>query len=193
MIGTNFFKSLDRISKKIHTVHFKLRYYPFVHLSHGAVVEEHVKVKSFSNHMTGQELKIVLKAHSLIKNNVVIQGTGIFELGRYSYVSSFSVIGVNEKIIIGDNVMIADSFSVRDTDHNFGDVDIPMRQQSYSTCPVIIQDDVWIGHGVVVTKGVRIGKGSIVSAGAVVTEDLPAFSISGGVPARVIKSRIPEQ
>jgi acetyltransferase-like isoleucine patch superfamily enzyme len=52
-----------------------------------------------------------------------------------------------------------------------------------------VQDDVWIGHGATILKGVTIGMGSIVSAGAVVTKDVEPYSIVGGVPARVIKSR----
>lgn len=114
-------------------------------------------------------------------------------MGRHSHIGSYSVIGVNESTKIGDIVMIADNFSVRDTDHNFGCVNIPMIEQGYSTKPVIIEDDVWIGHGVVITKGVKIGRGSIIAAGSVVTEELPAFSIAGGVPARVMKSKVEGQ
>lgn len=54
---------------------------------------------------------------------------------------------------------------------------------------IIIEDDVWIGLGVTVLSGVRIGKGAIVASGAVVTKDVPAYSIVGGVPAKVIKYR----
>jgi acetyltransferase-like isoleucine patch superfamily enzyme len=53
--------------------------------------------------------------------------------------------------------------------------------------PVVIEDDVWITVGVIILPGVTIGKGSIVMAGAVVSEDIPPYSLAGGVPARVIK------
>ena len=58
--------------------------------------------------------------------------------------------------------------------------------------PVVVEDDVWIGAGVIVLKGVTIGSGSIVAAGAVVTKSIPPFSIAAGVPAKVIRQRFTE-
>lgn len=55
------------------------------------------------------------------------------------------------------------------------------------TAPVNIEDHVWIGANVTITKGVNIGEGAVVAAGAVVTHDVPAHTIVGGLPARVIK------
>ncbi|MOA49611.1 2,3,4,5-tetrahydropyridine-2,6-dicarboxylate N-acetyltransferase [compost metagenome] len=54
--------------------------------------------------------------------------------------------------------------------------------------PVFIEDNVWIGEKAVILKGVRIGHNSIVAAGAVVTKNVPPFSIVAGVPAKVIKT-----
>lgn len=58
---------------------------------------------------------------------------------------------------------------------------------------IIVEDDVWIGYGTTVLSGVRIGKGVIVAAGSVVTKDIPAYTIVGGVPARIIKYRFTEK
>ena len=55
--------------------------------------------------------------------------------------------------------------------------------------PVIIEDDVWIGARVTILPGCRICKGSVIAAGAVVTRDVPPYTIVGGVPARFIKNR----
>ena len=66
----------------------------------------------------------------------------------------------------------------------------PIRTQPLqSKGGIIIEDDAWLSVGVIVLDGVRVGNGAVVGAGAVVTKDLPANSISSGVPARVIKMR----
>ena len=54
---------------------------------------------------------------------------------------------------------------------------------------ILIDDDVWLGYGAIVMSGVHIGQGAVIAAGAVVTKDVPPYSIVGGVPARVIKYR----
>lgn len=55
--------------------------------------------------------------------------------------------------------------------------------------PPVLEDDVWIGANVIILRGVRIGRGSVVAAGAVVTKDIPEYSLAVGVPARVVRSR----
>lgn len=59
--------------------------------------------------------------------------------------------------------------------------------------PVVIEDDVWCGANVTILKGVTIGRGSVVAAGAVVTKPFPPYSIIGGVPARLLKTRFTEE
>lgn len=53
----------------------------------------------------------------------------------------------------------------------------------------VIEDDVWIGQGAILMSGIRVGRGSIIAAGAVVTDDVPAYEIHGGVPARKLRDR----
>lgn len=59
--------------------------------------------------------------------------------------------------------------------------------------PVTIEDDVWCGANVIILKGVTIGRGSVIAAGAVVTHDIPPYSIAGGIPAKVLKQRFSEK
>ncbi len=68
-----------------------------------------------------------------------------------------------------------------------------LRSESFSKGDIIIEDDVWIGYGVIIMSGVHIGKGAIIAAGAIVTKDIPAYSIVGGVPGEVIKYRFSKE
>ncbi|MBI5750778.1 MAG: acyltransferase [Hydrogenophilales bacterium] len=88
--------------------------------------------------------------------------------------------------------MIAQAVTIRDTDHGFDDVSIPMKSQGINTRPVKIEDDVWIGHGAIILRGVTIGAGAVVAAGALVNKDVPPYAIVGGVPAKVIRMRVQE-
>lgn len=59
--------------------------------------------------------------------------------------------------------------------------------------PIVVEDDVWIGYGATILTGVTIHRGSVIAAGALVTSDVPPYSIVGGVPAKIIRSRVPEE
>lgn len=109
-------------------------------------------------------------------------------LGEHSGIGAFSIIA--NTTIIGNNVMMARECIINPNNHNMDDISIPMNQQGLAHVkPVIIEDDVWIGSRAIILTGVHIGRGSVVAAGAVVTHDVPDFSIVGGVPAKVIKYR----
>jgi len=90
---------------------------------------------------------------------------------------------------IGASSLFADDIYVSDFDHKHADLTMPIKDQGISKARVRIEPDVWIGTKVTVTSGVVIGQGAVVGANAVVTRDLPAYSVSVGVPARVIKDR----
>jgi len=99
----------------------------------------------------------------------------------------------NAPIRIGNNVLIAAGVRMITRKHGFGDLSHPMARQGYTNAPIVVEDDVWIGFGAVILPGVTIGKGSIVGSNAVVTRDVDPFTIVGGVPARLIRRRIPGQ
>ncbi|MBW4484855.1 MAG: acyltransferase [Tildeniella torsiva UHER 1998/13D] len=85
--------------------------------------------------------------------------------------------------------MIASHCSMYANNHGFNDLTRPMHSQPLTTLGITIEDDCWLGTGVRVLDGVTIGIGSVIGAGAVVSRDIPPYSIAVGVPARVIKSR----
>ena len=114
-------------------------------------------------------------------------------IGNDVQINDYVHIGAGEKIIIGDNVLIASKVFISDLNHgNYkgSDQDSPLslpNNRKLSTSPIVIKDNVWIGEGVCVMSGVTIGIGCVIGALSVVTKDLPDFSIAVGAPAKVIK------
>ena len=96
---------------------------------------------------------------------------------------------MNSRVVIGEDCLIAELVSIRDHDHRFADLDVPIRAQGADVAEVNIGRNVWIGSKATVLKGVTIGDDAIVGAGAVVTRDVPANAIVIGVPARVVRFR----
>jgi len=96
------------------------------------------------------------------------------------------------RITIGNNVRIAPFVQMIAANHRFEDTSRPIAAQGLEHRPITIADDVWVGGRVIITAGVTIGTGSVLAAGAVVTRDVPAWSVVGGVPAKILKSRKPE-
>ncbi|MGO5361225.1 MULTISPECIES: acyltransferase [unclassified Collinsella] len=95
------------------------------------------------------------------------------------------------EVHIGDHVMMAAECVFYTRNHETSRTDIPMSQQGETEMnPIYIGDDVWLGRRVMVMPGVHIGNGCIVAAGAVVTKDLPPYTVAGGVPAKIIGSRL---
>lgn len=184
-------KKFNNYSKKVFNqvwkLWFTINYFSYIKIEENVSIRGKVKIIPFW--FDNRKIEIHCKAGSSLYNNVTIQGSGKLSLGRNSFIGSYSIIGVNESIVIGNDVMIAQYVSIRDTDHRFDRLDIPINMQGIETAPIIIEDDVWIGHGAIITKGITIHRGAIVGAGAVVTKDVPEFSIVGGVPAKIIKYR----
>ena len=134
-------------------------------------------------------LKLQLVPPVRIDRNVLIRGAATVKIGRFTTIGRGTTIECNEAITIGNYVMIAENVSIRDSDHNFDDITRPMRMQNISTAPVTVGNDVWLGYGVVVTKGVTIGDGCVIGANSVVTRDIPPYSVAVGAPARIIRKR----
>lgn len=99
-------------------------------------------------------------------------------------------ISASNRVEIGDNVRLAPYTIIIDND--FHKVDDHFSDGGVRK-PIIIEDDVWITMNCMVMKGVRIGRGAVIAAGAVVTKDVPAYSVAGGVPAKVIRRIAPPQ
>lgn len=107
------------------------------------------------------------------------------EFGEYTHITS------TNKIIICDGVLTGRFVLITDNSHGYTDGTdcniMPDERKVVSKAPTIIGRNVWIGDKVSVMPGVRIGDGAIIAANAVVTHDIPAYALAGGVPARILK------
>jgi len=133
--------------------------------------------------------KLTVGDNVALRQNVLLTGTGNLAIGDRTAINENSIITAMEDVRIGDDCMLAPGVYILDVDHKFSSLDIPIRNQGYTTAPVKIGNDVWIGGYSMILKGVTIGNGAIVAANSVVTKDVAAFSIVGGSPARVIGMR----
>ncbi|MBM3702958.1 MAG: acyltransferase [Actinobacteria bacterium] len=100
-----------------------------------------------------------------------------------------SEIFSGSKVTIGENTLIAAYVYIIGGGHDYSRVDIPITEQEKISYGIKIERNCWIGAGVKVFDNVTIGEDTIIGAGAVVSKDIPAFSIAAGIPARVVKSR----
>jgi len=107
-------------------------------------------------------------------------------LGDHVFVGRHSVLAAAELIEIGSGTLVAEHCTIRDQNHQL-EPEERSREVNAITEPVHIAPSVWIGAGVRVLKGASIGEGSVIAANAVVTGEIPARVIAGGIPARVFR------
>ena len=115
-------------------------------------------------------------------------------LGFNVKIGNNSGIGINctipREIEIGNNVMMGPNCYILSNNHAFDNTEKPMIFQGNTVHKkTIIEDDVWIGRQVIITSGRTIKKGTIIAAGCVLTKDFPEYSIVGGNPGKLIRSR----
>lgn len=131
-----------------------------------------------------------------VGRNLKVSPTAFFkypeniEIGNDVFINHLCSIWAapNGPIRIGNDVLFGPNSSVIASNHGVAPGRL-IREQEGDDAPITIGNDVWIGANVVVTAGVHIGDGVVVGAGAVVTKDLPPYSICVGVPARPVKFR----
>jgi maltose O-acetyltransferase len=141
-----------------------------------------------------------LLAHGMLDHcgqDVNIEHGAWFGSGQGVSVGDRSAIGMDALVIgplqIGNDVMMGPRCILLSSSHYVAESELPMNQQGFAPDrPIVIEDDVWIGAGVVILPGRRIGRGSIVGAGAVVAHDVPDYAVVAGNPAQVVKYRVPQ-
>ncbi len=115
---------------------------------------------------------------------------GVISLGSNVFLGDFSSINANDaQIRIGNNVAIGPMCIIQGANHNFDDLTKPIVDQGHTQGQVIIEDNVWIAAHCTILPGAHLESGCVIAAGAVVRGRIPANSVAGGVPAKIIRER----
>jgi len=134
---------------------------------------------------------VVFEDGVIINRNSIVQSKGgDVEIGKSVSVGANSTMVSWSGIRIGDHALIAGGCYLSAGRFDFDDLDKSIaEQESYSTGPIVVDENVWIATRVTILDGVRIGKGSIISAGSVVTGNIPPGAVAHGNPAKVVFNR----
>lgn len=160
-------------------------------------LRKHIKLNAFRRRWVCQHPESELIPMNCFPNGVV-------EVGRYSY-GELKVITFDSKtkLKIGSFVSIAQQVTfLLDVEHYIHHLStFPWKvkmlgestPETFSKGDIVIDDDVWIGYGATIMSGVHVAQGAVIAAGAVVTKDVPAYAIAGGVPAKIIRFRFEDE
>lgn len=155
------------------------------------VAQDHCEINCLSAKGIVFGDKVTVGSYAIIRPTNLYGGEpGLgLKVGDNSSIGPYAYIGCSGYIEIGNNVMMSPRVSIYSENHVFEDVTQPMIKQGVRRSFVKIEDDCWIASNAVILAGVTIGKGSVVAAGSIVTKDVPPYSVVGGNPAKIIKTR----
>ncbi len=138
----------------------------------------------------GRDAKVILGRWSWLGDGCKIRAhEGVVEIGAKSVLGQECTLSCYQRISIGRECIIADRVMMIDFDHGTVEVERPIREQGIYKRDVRVGHNVWIGYGACVLRGVTVGDHAVVGTSAVVTRDVPADAVVGGVPARVLRTR----
>lgn len=137
-------------------------------------------------HLPGRAA-LAIDAHCRLGRDVYLETNGgRITMGRHVRINMGCVLVSYASICIGDDCLIGEYVSIRDANHGTAG-DEPMRSQPHRFEPIVIGNNVWIGRGAVILRGVTVGDGAVIAANSVVTRDVAPGCVVAGAPARPVK------
>jgi acetyltransferase-like isoleucine patch superfamily enzyme len=138
----------------------------------------------------GKDARIELGRWSWLGHGTKIRcHEGVVRIGAKTVLGQECTISAYQHVSIGRECVIADRVMLIDFDHGMVEVERPIRLQGIYKRDVRVGNNAWIGYGACILRGVSVGDNSVIGANAVVTKDVPANAVVGGVPARLIRMR----
>ncbi len=133
---------------------------------------------------------VSIGAYSRVIVSTSFNDIGLFiKIGHNVGIGEFAYLGGAGGLTIGNDCIVGQYFSCHPENHNFDNIDLPIRHQGVTRKGIKIGNNCWIGSKVTILDGVEIGDGCVIAAGAVVQASFPPNSVVGGVPARILKQR----
>ncbi len=161
-----------------------------ISLGKTVIIGDNVEINGLS------KLGVSIGNNVSILKGTIIECTGVIRdlgdgliIGNNVGIAQNCFIQVRGKVIIEDNVIFGPNVSIFSENHIFENPDLPISLQGEIRKGVTIKKGVWIGARATILDGVTVGENSIVAAGSIVTKDVPAYSVVGGIPSKVIKYR----
>lgn len=170
---------VGRLASRVRLARF-CALYPGLTVGRGVTLRRGVRLRV----LNGATLAIGDRA--TIEANAELHSDGAMTIGNDAFIGAGSMLVAAERLAIGHDALIAERVTIRDQDHGTEAAGGAFREQGKTTAPVSIGDNVWLGAGVVVLKGVSIGDHCVIGANSVVTKSLPDGTRAVGNPARPI-------
>lgn len=163
----------------------ELKFVKNITLGNNVVLEGHARLIA-----NGEDASIVIGSDTTISPYSLIKANGgKIRIGEQCSVNDYAILYGYGGIVIEDNVHIAAHAVIVASEHDYDKLETGRFSIDIKGRGIKIEKDVWVGTNAVILDGVTIGTGSVIGAGAVVTKDIPRFSIAAGVPAKIIKNR----
>jgi acetyltransferase-like isoleucine patch superfamily enzyme len=198
IISCNYLKMLTRATAKRIFFHklqgpifigsnVTFRHAKKISFGSGCIVRSDVSIDGLSQNGIIFGNNVTIPEHTFIRCTGVISNIGKgLTVGNNTGLGHSNFINAQGGVSIGDDVIIGPYVKILSENHSFSDSTRPIREQGVTRKGIDIHNNVWIGAGVTILDGVTIHTGAVLAAGAVVTKDVPAHSVAGGVPARII-------
>ncbi len=164
-----------------------------IHFGKMVQVGDNVYMSGLGKHGLYIGDKVWIGSHSSIKVSFSLNELGDhIVIGHNVGIGEFAHLGGAGGLTIGNDCIIGSYFSCHPENHNFNDDEKLIRNQGTSRLGIKIGKNCWIGSKVTVLDGVTIGDNCVIAAGSVINKNIPANTVAGGVPARVIRNRTKE-
>src|SRR5690242_18443212 len=165
----------------------RIRFAGNVRLGRGAYLDHGVYLHACpAGIRIGAESFVMKNAILHVYNFRDLPNAGI-TIGSRSLIGEGCVLRGQGGIAIGDDVFLAPLVQMLAVNHVYHDTTRPISHQGITAQGITIEDGAWIGAGAIILDGVRIGRNAVVGAGAVVTRDVPPYTLAAGNPARVVR------